>query len=103
MAAPRKYPEELRERATRLAVEARRDPDTRAGAIQRIAKQLDIHREALRNWVRIAEASDVPVEPVDVEARLRALEKENRELRRSNDILKASAAFFAAEFDRPSR
>lgn len=103
MAAPRKYPQELRERATRLAVEARRDPETRSGAINRIARQLDVHKEALRNWVRIAETSNVPTEPVDVEARLRALEKENRELRRSNEILKSAAAFFAAEFDRPSR
>jgi transposase len=43
MAAPKKYHDELRERATRMAVEARRDPATAAGAIQRIAKQLGIH------------------------------------------------------------
>ncbi|MFC8824006.1 hypothetical protein ACFT9I_01420 [Streptomyces sp. NPDC057137] len=48
MAAPRKYPDELRERATRLAIEARKDPGTRAGAIKRIADQLDVHPEALR-------------------------------------------------------
>ena len=45
---PRKYPEELRERANRLAVEARRDPAARAGAIRRIADQLGVHPEALR-------------------------------------------------------
>ena len=48
MAAPRKYPEELRERATRLAVEARRDPASAGGAITRIADQLGVHPEALR-------------------------------------------------------
>lgn len=48
MAAPRKYPDELRERATRLAVQARKDPVGRAGAIKRIADQLDVHPEALR-------------------------------------------------------
>ncbi len=53
MAAPRKYPDELRERATRLAVEARRDPAT--GAIKRIADQLGVHPEALRGWVKQAE------------------------------------------------
>jgi putative transposase len=52
MAAPRKYPDELRERATRLAVEARKDPVGRAGAIKRIADQLDVHPEALRGWVK---------------------------------------------------
>lgn len=98
-----KYPQELRERATRLAVEARRDPETHTGAIARIAEQLGVHKEALRMWVRKAEAAGLPVEPEDTEARIRALEKENRELRRSNEILKSAAAFFAAEFDRPSR
>ncbi|MBS9376490.1 transposase [Rhodococcus sp. B50] len=52
MGAPRKYPEELKERATRLAVEARRDPGSKTGAIKRIAEQLGIHPEALRTWVR---------------------------------------------------
>jgi hypothetical protein len=46
MAAPRKYPDELRERATRLAVEARRDPASAGGAIKRIADQLGVHPEA---------------------------------------------------------
>lgn len=55
MAPPRKDSEELRERATRLALEAIADPATKHGAIRRIAAQLDIHPEALRNWVRTAE------------------------------------------------
>ena len=55
MAAPRKYPDELRQRATRLAVEARKDPAARTGAVKRIADQLDVHPEALRTWVKRAE------------------------------------------------
>lgn len=97
MPASSKYPPELRERATRLAVEARRDPETRTGAISRIASQLGVHKEALRNWVRLAESGQTPATDgtptLDTEARLRALEKENRELRRSNEILKSAAAF----------
>src|SRR3954451_14690361 len=55
MAAPRKYPDELRERATRMAVEARCDPATRPGALARVGKQLGINPETVRNWVTQAE------------------------------------------------
>lgn len=96
MAAPRKYSEELRERATRMALEARRDPTSSRGAIARIAGQLGVHKEALRNWVRQAEI-DGGVRPgttTDDAQRLAELEREVRELRRANEILKTSAAFF---------
>ncbi|MFC0530945.1 transposase, partial [Phytohabitans kaempferiae] len=55
MPAPKKYSDELRERATRLAVEARRDPVSAVGAIRRIADQFGVHPEALRVWVKQAE------------------------------------------------
>jgi transposase len=105
MAAPRKYPDELRERATRLAVEARRDPATVAGAIKRIADQLGVHPEALRGWVKQAEVdagARAGTSSPDAE-RIAVLERENRELRRANAILKSASVFFAAELDRPSR
>jgi transposase len=105
MAAPRKYPDELRERATRPAVEARRDPASVAGAIKRIADQLGVHPEALRMWVKQAE-TDEGVRPGTTSgdaARIAELEREVRELRRANQILKSAASFFAAELDRPSR
>ena len=103
MPAPRKYPDELRERATRMVVEARRNPATRPGAIARIGDQLGINRETLRNWVTQAEidAGDRPGTTTDQAQRLAELEREVRELRRANAILKSASAFFAAELDRP--
>jgi transposase len=105
MAAPRKYPAELKERATRLAMEARNDPATRAGAFKRVGDQLGVHPEALRTWVRDAELDEGlrPGVPSAEAARIAELERENRELRRANTILKQASAFFAAEIDRPSR
>jgi transposase len=105
MPAPKKYPDELRERATRMAVEARQDPATAAGAIKRIADQLGIHPEALRIWVKRAEvdAGDRPGITTSDAQRIAELERENRELRRANAILKSASAFFAAELDRPGR
>jgi transposase len=103
VAAPRKYSEELRERATRMALDARRDPATAAGAIKRIADQLGIHPEALRTWVRQAEIDGGLRSGTTTEdaSRIAELEREVRELRRANEILRTSAAFFAAaELDR---
>jgi transposase len=103
MAAPRKYPDELRERATRLAVEARRDPATRPGALARIGKQRGINPETLRNWVTQAEIDGGvrAATTTDDAARIAELERENRELRPANEILKTASAFFAqAELDR---
>ena len=105
MAAPRKYPDELRERATRLAVEAWKDPAARTGAVRRIADQLDVHPEALRTWVKRAE-TDEGVRPGTTSQdadRISELEREVKELRRANAILKSASAFFAAELDRPLR
>ena len=84
-------------------MEARRDPASSRGAIKRIADQLGVHPEALRNWVRQGEV-DGGVRPgttSDDAQRLGELEREVRELRRANEILRTSAAFFAAaELDR---
>jgi len=104
MAAPRKYGDELRERATRMAVELRQDPATRSGAITRVASQLGMHPETLRNWVRQAEidGGTRPGTTTSDAERLVQLERENRELRRTNHILRTASAFFAAELDRPT-
>jgi transposase len=86
-----------------MAVEGRRDPATRPGALARIAGQLGINQETVRNWVTQAEI-DGGVRPGTTTGdaqRLLELERENRELRRANEILKTASAFFAAaELDR---
>lgn len=100
MPAPRKYPDELRQRAVRLYRES--DPKP---VIKRLAEQLGVHPEALRNWIRQdeADAGERSDRPATIEAEeLRRLRKENAELRRANEILKAASAFFASELD-PTR
>ena len=103
MAAPKKYSDELRQRATRMAVELRRDPDSRVGAVERVAKQLGMHPMTLRKWVRQAEVDNgVRAGTTSAEAeRIAKLESEVRELKRANEILRTASAFFAAaELDR---
>jgi len=103
MAAPRKYPEELRERAIRMAVDLRRDPATRPGALRRVGEQLGINPETLRTWVGQAEVDEGhrPGVTTAEAQRINELEREVRELRRANEILRTASAFFAAaELDR---
>jgi len=103
MAAPKKFSDELRERATRMAIELRADPETRSSAIPRVARQLGMHPETLRNWVRQAEVDEGrrPGTSTSDAHRIADLERENRELRRANEILRTASAFFAAaELDR---
>lgn len=103
MAAPRKYPEELRERAIRMAVDLRRDPATKTGALRRVGEQLGINPETLRNWVNQAEIDEGhrPGVTTTEAQRIAQLERENKELRRANEILRTASAFFAAaELDR---
>lgn len=100
MAPPRKYSSELRERGVRMVFELREQTGERTGTIGRVADQLGVHREALRTWVRQAEVDGGkrPGMSTSDAARIAELERENRELRRANEVLKASA-FFARELD----
>lgn len=102
---PSKYPAELRERAVGLVLEARKDPVLAVGSCQRIGAQLGIKTETLRTWVNQIEVDyGTRVGTTSDDAtRLSGLEKEVRELRRANAILRSAATFFAAELDRPSR
>jgi transposase len=101
MSAPRKYPDEVRERAVRMVFEIREGTGQQQGAVARVADRLGVNRETLRNWVRQVEV-DAGKRPgtstVDAQ-RIAELERENRELRRANEILKAASAFFARELD----
>jgi transposase len=102
---PRQYPPELKERATRMVLESYARGEERFGTITRIANELDIGPESLRKWVRQAEVDRGQRAGTSTEdaRRIAELEREVRELRRANEILKSASAFFAAELDRPSR
>jgi transposase len=98
----RRYPQELRERAVRMVFEHQDEHPSQWAAICSIAAKFGISHETLRNWVRRAEV-DNGVRPgltSDERGRLQALERENRELRRANEILKSASACLAAELDR---
>ncbi|QPT53339.1 transposase [Rothia kristinae] len=96
MAKPSKYPPELPDPGTRLTIEAWKDPTTRPAALRWIAEQAGTHPEALWNWVKKVEVGQVEIlgtQTVSDIDRIRQLEKENRELRRANEILKTPSAF----------
>ena len=95
----RRYSPEVRERAVRLLLEY----ESRWAATVSIASKIGCTPETLRSWVKRFEVGTGPRGGLTAEgrARLKALEKENKELRRANDILKTASAFFAqAELDR---
>ena len=101
----RRYSPAEKERAVRAVFQLRKELGTDHGTIKRVADQLGIGVESVRLWVRQAEidgGTKPGVTTVEAE-RIRALEQENRELRRANAILRSASAFFAAELDRPSR
>jgi transposase len=102
----RRYPPEVKERAVQLVLTTiNQQNGERHGVVTRIARQLDIGPETLRTWVRQAEIDNGtrPGLTTDERARIAELEKENRELRRANQILKEASVFFAQELDRPRR
>ncbi len=103
MPAPRKYPNELRERAMRLVAEAReQDPELSLNAaVKRVAGLVGIVPDTLRGWCRQAEVDTGkrPGTTTSDAARIKELERENRELKRANEILLAASSFFARELD----
>jgi transposase len=101
--APRKYPNELRERAQRLVQEAReQEPGLSLNAaVKRIGPRVGINPDTLRGWCKQADidAGRAPGVTTSESARVRELERENRELKRANEILLAASSFFARELD----
>jgi transposase len=101
MAAQKKYPDELRERAVRMVLEIRERDGKGQGELALVARQLGVHPETLRGWVKQAEidGGSAPGTTTDDKKRIAELEREVRELRRANEILKAASAYFARELD----
>jgi transposase len=97
----RRYPPEMKERAVRMVAELRAQDPADHGVIARVARQLDVGPESLRQWVKQAEvdAGGRPGTTSVEQAELAELRREVRELRRANEILKAAASFFARELD----
>ena len=99
----KKYPTELKERAVRIVIEARGGPGGDRGAGACIGQQLGILSDTLRGWVQRSEVDSGtrPGTTTNDVARLAELDREVKELRRANAILRSAAAFFAVELDRP--
>ena len=95
-----KYPPELRERAIHMVYEQREQHASQWSAIESVAEKIGCTPQTLSNWIRKTDGRAAPSATVP-DARLKELERENRELRRANEILKLASAFFAqAELDR---
>ena len=97
-----RYPSELKERGVRMVLDLQRADPQDKNVISRVARQLGVGGESLRTWVKQAQidAGSRPGLTTEEQAELVKLRKENRELRRANDILQAAASFFGAELDR---
>lgn len=103
MPAPRKYPNELRERAQRLVAEAReQEPDlSMTAAVARIGVRVGVNPDTLRGWCKRADIDSgrLPGTTTSEAVKIKELERENRELKRANEILLAASSFFARELD----
>ena len=101
---PRQFAPEFRQRALRMLEEAIPEHETEYAAIRHVGSKLGVGPETLRKWRRRAEIDSGARPGVTSEdlAEIKRLKRENAELKRANEILKAASAFFAAELDRPT-
>ena len=103
MGRPSSYSAEVRQRAVRLVMEHESAHESQWAAISSIAAKIGCSPETLRKWMRQSErdAGKRPGLTTNERERLKELERENRELKRANEILRKASAFFAqAELDR---
>jgi len=105
MPRPHTFPKEVRERAVRMVFDHREEYDSQWAAICSIAEKFGMSSETLRKYVRQGEMDEGSRAGLtsDERIRLKELDREVRELRRANEILKAAAAFFGAELDRKQK
>lgn len=102
MSRQTRYSPEVRERAVRMVFDHVGEYDSEWAAIKSISGKFGMTPETLRQWIRRVE-TDAGMRPgltTSERERMKELERENRELRRANEILKSAAAFFGAELDR---
>ncbi len=92
------YPDKVRERAVRMVFATQDAHDSQWAAVSSVADKIGCTPETVRKWVRRfeADAGERPGLTSDERERLRRLERDNRELRRANEILKSASAFFAS-------
>jgi transposase-like protein len=99
MPKPPKFSPEVRERAVRMVYEVRESHASQWAAIEAVSSKIGCTAQTLSNWIRKASSPSTPNSSVD--PRIKELEREIRELKRANEILKVASAFFAqAELDR---
>jgi len=106
MSRATRYPQKIRERAVRMVFEHEPEHPSQWATIRSVSRKFGMSAETLRSWVRKVERDQGrrPGLTTTEREQLKALERENRELRRANEILKTASAFFAAELDRrPTR
>lgn len=100
----KRYPKEIKDKAVRMVDEHQSEYPSQWACIKSIAEKLGMTPETLRKWVRKAQSAGEPLaNGMTAAERMKQLERENKELRRSNEILKRAAAFFGAELDRQQK
>jgi transposase len=105
MSRPSRFSPEQKARAVRMVLEGQSEYPSQWAAIESVAAKVGVSSETLRKWVRRVEVDGGQRAGLTTEeaAEIKRLKRENAELRRANEILKAAAAFFGAELDRPQQ